>query len=445
MSVGERLRQARLQRHLGLDDVFAATRIRRPYLQALEAEDWDAFPSRMHARAFLRTYAEFLGLAAEDLLSALQGELGEVTHPPQVLPQPPIPPPSPPAANQPDDKTLPAREETPPVEAEPLPQADTSDWQRLFVEIGEQLRARRELLGLSLAEVAAHTRVPEIHLQALEAGRFISDTLMPVQARGFLQQYASFIELDVDDILLRFAEGLQRWRLSRAADQTAPVTRRRWVPEPMRRWFAPDLLLVAGIALAVGALLLWWGKALQAQAVTAAPTLPSISDVLLQETPLPTTAASAEPTTTPAAETAGPAAVVPVVAPTLTPTPLVFPTTNAQSVQLTIAVSRRVWLRVLVDGEEVLRERAAPGAAYTFGAAERIEVQTADASAVQLIYNGRDLGVLGAPNRILYLVFSPDAMMTPTATVSPTPTITATPTRTLVPTQTPVPSATPTP
>ena len=57
-----------------------------------------------------------------------------------------------------------------------------------------------------------------IYLQALEAGEF--DHLpSSVQARGMLNNYAHFLDLDVDALLLTFAEGLQTQRL-RATTQT---------------------------------------------------------------------------------------------------------------------------------------------------------------------------------------------------------------------------------
>ncbi len=442
-TIGQRLRQARVQRGLQLEDVFAATRIRRPYLQAMEADDWEALPSAVHARAFLRTYADFLGLETESLLAAWAAETGA----PLPAPQPEEIPSAAPEPTLPEANEPPPADDPPPapetVETPTSEETEPTDWERIFREIGADLRSRRELLGLSLAEVAAHTRVPLPYLQALEAGRFIHENLTPVQARGFLQQYADFIELDEESVLLRFAEGLQQWRASRVSAREGAGLGRRWrLPRSLRRLLSADLLLVLGLTLGIAGLLVWWLNALEAQRAAVQPTVPSISDVLLQEpTALPQTAASSPTASPEAAVTALPV----VEAPTQTPTPVILPTSGAESVQLTVAASRRVWLRVLVDGREVLRERVAPGAAYTFGAAERIEVQTADAGALQIIYNGRDLGILGAQNALLTLVFSTEAVMTPTATVSPTPTITSTPTRTPVPSPTPRPSATPVP
>ncbi len=67
LGIGERLRNAREARGLSLDEIEAATRIRRRFLEALEAEAFDQLPGTAYAKGFLRTYASYLGLRAEDL------------------------------------------------------------------------------------------------------------------------------------------------------------------------------------------------------------------------------------------------------------------------------------------------------------------------------------------------------------------------------------------
>lgn len=67
-SLGETLRQARLDRGATLADAEAETRIRRRYLEALEAEDYAALPAPVYTRGFIRTYARYLGLDPEATL-----------------------------------------------------------------------------------------------------------------------------------------------------------------------------------------------------------------------------------------------------------------------------------------------------------------------------------------------------------------------------------------
>ncbi len=75
VEIGQLLRQTREAKELSLADVEAQTRIRQRYLSALESGDWDEMPNPVATRGFLRTYATFLGLDADDLVA--QSELGE--------------------------------------------------------------------------------------------------------------------------------------------------------------------------------------------------------------------------------------------------------------------------------------------------------------------------------------------------------------------------------
>jgi cytoskeleton protein RodZ len=87
--IGSTLRQARESRSLDLQDVAEATRIRVKYLAALEDERFGQLPEEVYARAFLRTYADFLGLESEIYVAELSTWL-EANRPP-----PPPPPPEP--------------------------------------------------------------------------------------------------------------------------------------------------------------------------------------------------------------------------------------------------------------------------------------------------------------------------------------------------------------
>ena len=67
-SIGEKLRLAREQHTYTLDQVARDTRVARRFLQALEEEDFSAFPGETYAMGFLRTYAEYLGLDPDELI-----------------------------------------------------------------------------------------------------------------------------------------------------------------------------------------------------------------------------------------------------------------------------------------------------------------------------------------------------------------------------------------
>jgi cytoskeletal protein RodZ len=67
--LGQWLREAREARGLSLAEVEEATRIRQHFLSALEADEWSSLPSEAVGRGFLRNYALFLGLSADDFIA----------------------------------------------------------------------------------------------------------------------------------------------------------------------------------------------------------------------------------------------------------------------------------------------------------------------------------------------------------------------------------------
>ncbi|MCL6453422.1 MAG: DUF4115 domain-containing protein [Alicyclobacillus sp.] len=66
--LGAALRRQRLSLGMELEDVEERTKIRRRYLEALEAGDWSILPGDVYARGFVRAYAECVGLDGLKLL-----------------------------------------------------------------------------------------------------------------------------------------------------------------------------------------------------------------------------------------------------------------------------------------------------------------------------------------------------------------------------------------
>ncbi len=70
--IGETLKAAREEKGLSLERVSEETNIARRYLTALETEDFGVFPGDPYAIGFLRNYADYLGLAADDLVASFR-------------------------------------------------------------------------------------------------------------------------------------------------------------------------------------------------------------------------------------------------------------------------------------------------------------------------------------------------------------------------------------
>ncbi len=88
VSIGQTLKNRRLQKGLTLESVTAALRIQPKFLKALEEEQWGELPANVFLEGFLVKYAEHLGLDAVGLRTQLRGQLGQAGEPAFTHPSP---------------------------------------------------------------------------------------------------------------------------------------------------------------------------------------------------------------------------------------------------------------------------------------------------------------------------------------------------------------------
>ncbi len=309
----------------------------------------------------------------------------------------------------------------------------------IFSEIGLQLRARRELISLTLDEVERHTKLRAVFVKALEDGD-LDKLPSPVQTRGMLANYATFLDLDADTILLRFADYLQAQRYEKFAEtprekiQTQVVT-----SMPLLRSFiAGDVIFGVAMIVILAALAIWGvGRVVTSQAEDVEATAPSVIDIL-GDTTLPTATLdvafvpvndSSFATSTDTGSSIGSDA----------PTSLV-----TANVVVSIFAVERVFMRVSVDGKVAFEGRLAPRETKVFEADNQVVVLTGNAAALRVTYNGRDLGLMGTVGEVVNRVYLISGIVTPTATIAPTATNTPLTTFTPTPTVTPPVIVTPT-
>lgn len=74
MQIGEKLREAREEKQLSLEDIQKITKIQSRYLVAIEQDDFYALPGKFYARAFIKEYAQAVGIDPVDLLYGFDEE-----------------------------------------------------------------------------------------------------------------------------------------------------------------------------------------------------------------------------------------------------------------------------------------------------------------------------------------------------------------------------------
>lgn len=512
-TIGQRLKREREARYIPLEKAAEETRIRRTFLQALEADDFSVMPSAAQGRGFLRNYAEYLGVDIDELIAEIQRNpippvevsgplpqvnLSETELPPLVDSQEDEPAPrflarflrrKPKAASAPETIQAPAEDlqNQPPVKAPadaagqlevreeakqslrdrfaswfriridkqdspdavvdreeanaqqaPEPAAPDKPADAIMAEIGSKLRERREMISLTAAEVERHTHLRVNYVKALEEGAF-EKLPSTVQTRGMLSNYANFLGLDVDEVLLRYADALQAKRREKYVETPREKIETQVKPAMpfLRTFIAGDLIFGVLMVAALAALAIWGvGRIVSVREDQAEPTAPSIVEVLI-ETAEPTGLDDAAVSTEEASLDGTPGSIVEGFA-----SPEIQASPSDANVAVSVYALGRVFVKIVADGRTAFEGRMAPRETKDFEAENQIVILTGDGSALRITYNGTDLGLMGGPGEVISRVYSVSGVLTPTATIPPTATNTPLTTPTVSPTVTRTPTAT---
>jgi cytoskeleton protein RodZ len=492
-TIGQQLKRVREANNLTIQEVVQATRIRANHIEAFEADDFEALPSPIQARGFLRLYAEFLGVSLDAAIARQRSDVESqyailIEHPIDSSENPDtrkdlentprkLGPKSfsnilmglfdrivfflrPPQDNSKIIDLVDNNETDAPIgngnvefvnsDADLVQLHEIIPSQAIFSTIGKSLRERREILSLTLEEVERHTHVRKHYLHALEAGEF-AELPSSVQGRGMLNNYAHFLNLDVDSILLTFAEGLQTLRAERQlATETIPqkpapkmpffsaIQSRIRIPVIFRRYISVDILVGGGLIFLLLTFAIWGTNRVInfGAGSTLQPTAPSILNILVSSPEMETVSPGLT------ASVSEPDASFPVAGETLVVT---LPAAGHGPVQVVVIAEESTWVRVTVDGKVQFEGRVTAGTAYPFDGNTQIEVLTGNGRAISILYNQNTLGPMGNFGEVVDRIYTTNAILNPTATFTPTPTISPTPTITLRPTATLRPSATPRP
>lgn len=311
-------------------------------------------------------------------------------------------------------------------------------------ELGQWLQEARQAKELSLEQVEAETRIRIKFLTALEEGDF-DDLPGEISTKGFLRNYALFLELDPAEALEKYEQ-----RDSSRRDGEPSLFR----PLEVALFHTADarlrsllLLLVLIASLLTAGLWAWktgrlaWPPPLALFQLTDTPTatpppnhtrspqpsatataratathMPSpiahptsTTGVLIAptSTSLPTPTAILEPTKESAPES-----------PMSTPSPTALPGLN---VTLAITTTETSWVEVTVDGHNAFRGLMEPGEQDTWEARREIILLLGNAGGVQVSANGEFLGALGERQQVVEMAWGPEGEVIPKPTATATP------------------------
>lgn len=241
--------------------------------------------------------------------------------------------------------------------------------------VGEKLREARQAQNLELADIAARTRIPQRHLEAIEESSY-SGLPSITYALGFAKAYARTVGVDEVAIARDLRAELDRTYHREPPSQPYEMT------DPTRT--PPSGLVWAGVAVAaivlIGVVLFYttdWFRGSTPPAETLA---------------VPTEVA-----------TEGSAAQAPQ------PTPTAVAATGGQ---VALIATDTVWLRVNdASGNRLYESELQAGDRYDIPAdADAPVVKTGRADQLRVTLNGSDLGPLGPPERTVELGIGADAV-----------------------------------
>lgn len=227
------------------------------------------------------------------------------------------------------------------------------------MDVGAHLRRAREAQGISLALLAARTRVQPRILNAIELNDVQGIPPKPF-GRGFVRAYAHEVGLDpehiVHDYFGQFAPAIP------PADEHQAARDRRSLELP--QWIVPAVLAAV---IAVGAI------------------------VFLRNNGRGTTEAAAPD----AVGTTGSAPPATAAAPLVARAPA-----TSNPITLVVRAERACWITASADGVRVLYQILPAGSSRTLEAAREIMLRAGDAGALHLTLNGRSVGAFGGSGEV---------------------------------------------
>jgi hypothetical protein len=385
-SLGDMLRQARESRAMSLQEVEQHTRIRVKFLHALESGDLSVLPSPIHAKGFLRNYAQFLHLDANALTDQFAALTGSGPTPiTTVTAERPAPPPTPRRSQVPPGSPLP-----------PEPALDVPE-----EGVGED--------NVEPAPPASGpTRSPQVAAP-------VSPPTTTYVTREQQVGPGVPVGMAAPPAAPTLSPRMTPPPISMAQAEPVPASRRRG----RIQLFQSNLFVIAVLLVGFVAIV-WWAMARLSQV--------SVDGLVMTEEGLGESGVAALVTAFPS----------PTFRATSAPEEAVGAPQTMDRVLLVLNIEQQSWVHIEVDGEIVFEGLAKVGNVLQYQGSQSVLVLAGNAAGLNVTYNGQPLGPLGERGEVVERLFTTSGQITPTFTPTVTPTSTEVPTPT--PSNTPAPA-----
>ena len=260
--------------------------------------------------------------------------------------------------------------------------------------VGYTLRQERERQNLSIEDIEQGTSIRALYIEAIENGEY--DKLPGnVYTKGFIKNYAKFLELDADAMVKEFMADISELSNTPQAPATEETLEKKPEPKPVKTEKKPlgysiqeknrsksGMLIIAAVvliaAIAGGA---WsWLSSPGDEVAKVEVDNPSQQ---IQPADIP-----AEPVNNPE------------------PVANTNPVPKTEGVAVQARFNDRCWMLVTVDGVVVQEGVIEGGQTLSWEGKEQINFRLGNAGAVEFFQDGKSLGVQGAVGDVVDKTFS---------------------------------------
>ncbi len=257
--------------------------------------------------------------------------------------------------------------------------------------VGKYLKRERDLRNISLKEISTATKIRENLLKAIEEDRH--DLLpTPVFVKGFLIAYGKHIGIDPSDVVLRYEGDLKE--IHGYEEQGPPAQQKKgW----NRGFLVGTIILLVGIGVII---FNPWRESKDKG--EHSPARVEETPVVQEEISPPPVVPKQEETAPPIEETISieeaPPAETQLAERMSEPKEI-----GGGSLTLQIQAVEETWIALQVDSDLPQEITLRAGETFSQRAGEHIKLKIGNAGGVNVTFNGKPLGPLGDPGRIVRL------------------------------------------